>query len=109
VQPLLLKPLLCVVAPVRMRVPLRFPALWAQLNREAVQEAGLEGQVAFFTRSGSCFTASFSFVDSIECVEWNKCNANHPATTWGQCCGGWPWSVAEVSCFTHSFQDSHLP
>ena len=91
---LVVEPLLCVVAPLHVRVSLRFPALWAQLNREAVQEAGLEGQVAFFTRSGSCFTASFSCVDSIECVEWNECNASHPATNGGQRCGGWPWSVA---------------
>ncbi|MBM76282.1 MAG: alpha-glucosidase [Proteobacteria bacterium] len=34
----------------------RYPEVWAQINREAIAEAGLEGQVLFFNRSG--YTAS---------------------------------------------------
>ena len=34
----------------------RYPVEWAKLNREAVQEAGREGDVVFFLRSG--FTRS---------------------------------------------------
>ena len=30
-----------------------YPQLWAQVNREAVQEAGLEGEVVFFSRSAA--------------------------------------------------------
>ncbi len=30
----------------------RWPVLWARLNREAIEEAGLLGQACFFTRSG---------------------------------------------------------
>ena len=30
----------------------RYPEAWAQLNREVLQEAGVEGEVVFFSRSG---------------------------------------------------------
>ena len=31
----------------------RFPALWAKVNREAVEEAGKLGDVMFYMRSGA--------------------------------------------------------
>ena len=30
----------------------RFPVLWAQVNREAVEEAGMLGQIVFYMRAG---------------------------------------------------------
>ena len=38
----------------------QWPALWAKLNREAVEEAGAEDDVFFFTRAGYTGTAKYS-------------------------------------------------
>lgn len=38
----------------------RWPALWAQLNREAVEECGAQDEVFFFTRAGSVGTIANS-------------------------------------------------
>ncbi len=38
----------------------RYPVEWARLNREAIREAGLEGRVVFFTRSGFAGSAGES-------------------------------------------------
>ena len=38
----------------------RWPVLWAELNREAVAEAGLAGEIVFFTRAGYTGTAAAS-------------------------------------------------
>ena len=38
----------------------RWPAMWAQLNREAVREAGAEKDVFFFTRAGYTETPKYS-------------------------------------------------
>lgn len=37
-----------------------WPALWAKLNREAVEEAGKLGEIMFFTRAGFTSTAKYS-------------------------------------------------
>ncbi len=37
-----------------------WPALWAKVNREAVEESGKSGEVFFFTRSGSSGTPKYS-------------------------------------------------
>ena len=37
-----------------------YPEVWARLNREVIQEEGLEGEVVFFTRSGFTQTPRFS-------------------------------------------------
>lgn len=38
----------------------RYPVEWARLNREAIQEAGKEGEVVFFTRAGYSGSARYS-------------------------------------------------
>ncbi|MBX3722487.1 MAG: alpha-glucosidase [Turneriella sp.] len=38
----------------------RYPVEWARLNREAIREVGLEGQVVFFTRAGFAGSAGES-------------------------------------------------
>ncbi|MBL8034073.1 MAG: alpha-glucosidase [Leptospiraceae bacterium] len=38
----------------------RYPVEWAKLNREVIREAGLEGKVIFFTRSGHAGSAEHS-------------------------------------------------
>ena len=38
----------------------RYPVEWAQLNIEAIQEAGKEGEIAFFTRAGYSETSRYS-------------------------------------------------
>ena len=38
----------------------RWPAIWAKLNREAIEEAGAEGDVFFFTRAGHTGTVANS-------------------------------------------------
>jgi len=40
----------------------RYPVEWARLNREAIREAGLEGQVVFFTRAGYAGSAAESIL-----------------------------------------------
>jgi sulfoquinovosidase len=38
----------------------RYPVEWAQINTEAIQEAGKEGEVVFFTRAGYSGTSRYS-------------------------------------------------
>lgn len=38
----------------------RYPVEWARLNREAIKEAGKEGEVMFFTRAGYTGSAKYS-------------------------------------------------
>lgn len=38
----------------------RYPVEWARLNREAIKEAGKEGEVMFFTRAGYSGSAKYS-------------------------------------------------
>lgn len=38
----------------------RWPAIWARINREAVEEAGKLGEVVFFTRAGYTGTSRYS-------------------------------------------------
>lgn len=51
-----------------------WPTLWASVNREAVQESGLEGDVIFFMRSG--FTGSQQYCPLLwagdQCVDFSR-------------------------------------
>lgn len=38
----------------------RWPVMWARVNREAIQEAGQEGEIVFFTRSGYSGSAKYT-------------------------------------------------
>jgi sulfoquinovosidase len=38
----------------------RYPVEWAKLNREAIKEAGKEGQIVFFTRAGFSYSNKYS-------------------------------------------------
>lgn len=38
----------------------RWPAIWARMNREAIQESGKEGEIFFFTRAGHTETVEHS-------------------------------------------------
>ncbi|MCP5499006.1 MAG: alpha-glucosidase [Leptospiraceae bacterium] len=38
----------------------RYPVEWARLNREAIQEAGKEGEIVFFTRAGYSYSNRYS-------------------------------------------------
>lgn len=38
----------------------QYPVDWARLNREAIREAGKEGQIVFFTRAGFSYSAKYS-------------------------------------------------
>lgn len=38
----------------------QYPVDWAKLNREAIQESGKEGQIAFFTRAGYSYSNKYS-------------------------------------------------
>lgn len=37
-----------------------WPAIWAKLNREAIAECGMEGEIFFFTRAGHTKTVAYS-------------------------------------------------
>lgn len=47
---------------------------WARLNREAIQEAGREGDIVFFTRSGALGSAAYStlFWAGDQMVNWGE-------------------------------------
>ena len=47
---------------------------WARLNREAIQEAGKEGEIVFFSRSGSLASAKYStlFWTGDQMVNWGE-------------------------------------
>jgi len=38
----------------------RYPVDWAKINREAIKEAGKEGQIVFFTRAGYSYSNKYS-------------------------------------------------
>ncbi|MEA3222836.1 MAG: alpha-glucosidase [Thermodesulfobacteriota bacterium] len=52
----------------------RYPEVWARLNREAVQEAGLEGDAVFFMRSGFTKSPGLSalFWEGDQLVTWDE-------------------------------------
>ncbi len=52
----------------------QWPTLWAKLNREAVEAAGLGTQAAFFTRSGASHTGRYSpmMFGGDQCVDWSE-------------------------------------
>lgn len=47
---------------------------WAKLNREAIQEAGRDGDLVFFTRSGAIGSAQYStlFWTGDQLVDWES-------------------------------------
>ena len=51
----------------------RWPAIWAKLNREAIEECGLLGEVFFFTRAGSAQTIRYSTMmwNGDQHVDWS--------------------------------------
>lgn len=51
----------------------RWPAIWARMNREAIQECGKEGEVFFFTRAGHTGTvpASTLMWNGDQHVDWS--------------------------------------
>lgn len=53
-----------------------WPALWAKLNREAIKEAGKEGEIFFFTRAGFTGTARESTLmwNGDQHVDWSYDN-----------------------------------
>lgn len=55
-----------------MEVHNQWPTLWARCNREAVVEAGVEGDCVFFTRSGFTGTQRYSTLMFCgdQCVDW---------------------------------------
>lgn len=52
----------------------RYPVEWAKLNREAIQEAGKEGEIVFFSRSGFGYSNKYStlFWAGDQMVSWGK-------------------------------------
>lgn len=61
----------------------RYPEEWAKLNREAIREAGLEGEVVFFTRSGFTRSPGFStlFWLGDQLVNWDEHDGIKTAVT----------------------------
>ncbi|HUX22624.1 MAG TPA: alpha-glucosidase [Spirochaetia bacterium] len=52
----------------------RYPALWARVNREAVDESGKSGEVLFFMRSGYLDSTKYStsFWAGDQMVDWSR-------------------------------------
>lgn len=52
----------------------RYPVEWAKLNREAIQEAGKEDEIVFFSRSGFGYSNKYStlFWAGDQMVSWGK-------------------------------------
>ncbi|TGL64077.1 alpha-glucosidase [Leptospira sarikeiensis] len=52
----------------------KYPVEWARLNREAIQEAGKEGQVVFFSRAGYSYSNKYStsFWAGDQMVSWGR-------------------------------------
>eukprot|EP00898_Chlorokybus_atmophyticus_P006490 jgi/Chlat1/6842/Chrsp51S06528 len=67
----------------------RYPEDWAKINRQAVRDAGLEGQVVFFSRSGSTRSPSHSplFWMGDQLVSWDEHDGIMSALT-GMLSGG---------------------
>jgi len=51
----------------------KYPAQWARVNREAVEEAGKAHEVTFFTRAGYTGTSKYSFMmwNGDQMVDWS--------------------------------------
>ena len=56
-----------------MKIHNRWPAIWARLNREAIEEAGKTGEVFFFTRAGFTQTIRYSTMmwNGDQHVDWS--------------------------------------
>ena len=52
----------------------RWPAIWAKINSEAIQECGKENEIFFFTRSGSTGTVRYSPMmwNGDQHVDWSR-------------------------------------
>ena len=59
----------------------RYPVRWAQLNREAIQEAGKDGEVLFFHRAGFTKTPRYSPLMWMgdQLADWGKEDGLHSA------------------------------
>lgn len=67
----------------------QYPVDWAQLNREAIQEAGKEGEIVFFTRAGYSYSNKYStlFWEGDQMVSFGK-NDGLASTIVGLTSGG---------------------
>ncbi|MBO7423008.1 MAG: alpha-glucosidase [Oscillospiraceae bacterium] len=52
----------------------RWPMLWAKCNREAVREAGKEGDIVFFMRAGAAGSQNYASLiwAGDQCVDWSE-------------------------------------
>ena len=52
----------------------RWPMLWAKCNREAVREAGKEGDIVFFMRAGAAGSQNYATLiwAGDQCVDWSE-------------------------------------
>ena len=52
----------------------RWPMLWAKCNREAVREAGKEGEIVFFMRAGAAGSQNYATLiwAGDQCVDWSE-------------------------------------
>ncbi len=52
----------------------QWPVLWAKVNREAVEEAGMEDEIFFFTRAGSTGTGKYTSMmwNGDQHVDWSR-------------------------------------
>lgn len=52
----------------------QWPTLWAKVNYQALEESGMLGKIAFFTRSGATFTQRYSpmMFAGDQCVDWSE-------------------------------------
>lgn len=66
-----------------------YPQEWARVNREAIREAGLEGQVVFFTRAGYNESPRYStlFWEGDQMVSWGE-HDGLPSALTGMLSGG---------------------
>lgn len=67
----------------------QYPVDWARLNREAIQEAGREGDIVFFSRAGFSGSAQYSplFWAGDQLVDWDEHDGLASAIT-GMLTGG---------------------
>ena len=52
----------------------KWPMLWAKCNREAVREAGKEGEIVFFMRAGAAGSQNYATLiwAGDQCVDWSE-------------------------------------
>ncbi|MDZ4724543.1 MAG: alpha-glucosidase [Leptospira sp.] len=62
----------------------QYPVDWAKVNREAIKEAGKEGEIVFFTRAGYSYSNAYStlFWEGDQMVSWGT-NDGLPSTILG--------------------------